>query len=226
MVSQGYYYLTLKEKEKIMNILGLITSSSTIPLHNPNQFPFEIITSTKGKTLIPRTIVTNISVYAIGIDVHLDSQRRCSNNIIRRASCEPSDMDLHNAASNGNLERAKEAVRQNRELLWKIDSPAGNIPLHIAVKNGHKEVATYLIKEYPQGCYTMNHSKISPLYLVVVQQPIDLSLIKTMFHELRSDEQLVHYLQQGKSILRPAIQNNNQGINIFLFIFYICDFLM
>lgn len=255
MVTQGYYYLTLKEKEKIMNMFGLITPSFTIPLqksnqfpfkiitstkgktlipriidtnisvyptllpqttiplhYGPNQFPFEIITSTKGKTLIPQTIVTNIYVYTIRIDVHLDSQRGCSNNIIRPVSCEPSDMDLHNAASNGNLKRAKEAIHRNRELLWKIDSQTGNLPLHVAVKNGHKEVATYLIKKYPKGCYTINHAKISPLYLAVVQQSIDLSLIKTMFHELGRDEQIVHYLQQGKSIIRPAIQKDNQEL--------------
>ena len=73
----------------------------------------------------------------------------------------------------------------------------------------------------------MNYTKISPLYLAVVQQPVDLSLINTMFHELGRDERIVHHLQQGKSIIRPAIQNNNQGNN-FSFIFYIllCDFLI
>ena len=212
---------------KKFKILRLSTPSFTIPLQNSDPFPFEIITSTKGKTLIPRIMDTNISVYPIRIDVHLDSQRRSSNNIIRPASCEPGDMDLHNAASNGNLKRAEEAVHRNKELLWKIDSPTGNIPLHIAVQNGHKEVATYLIEKYPQGCYTMNYTKISPLYLAVVQQPVDLSLINTMFHELGRDERIVHHLQQGKSIIRPAIQNNNQGNN-FSFIFYIllCDFLI
>ncbi|CAO2830250.1 unnamed protein product [Amaranthus hypochondriacus] len=182
-----------------------------------DQFPFEIITST-GKTLIPRTIITNIFVYRpIRLnDVHIDLKRRCSNNIIRQASsCEHhDDMELHNAASNGNLIRAQEAVCRNRELLWKMDSLTGNIALHVAVINGHKEVASYLVKEYPQGCCTINYSKVSPLYLAVRHFPQQyyLELIESMLHKLGRDDGLVRYLQQGKSIIRAAIQNNNQEL--------------
>ncbi|XP_057529960.1 protein ACCELERATED CELL DEATH 6-like [Amaranthus tricolor] len=187
-----------------------------MPVQCHDQFPFEIITST-GKTLISRIIINNIFVYRPirSNDVHIDSKRRRSNNIIRRASsCENNDMELHNAASNGNLKRTHEAVCRKRELLWKMDSSTGNIPFHLAVINGHKEVASYLVMEYPQGSYTINYSKISPLYLAVRHFPQQyyLELIESMLHKLGRDDGLVSYLQQGKSIIREAIQNNNQEI--------------
>uniref|UniRef100_A0A803KVY7 Uncharacterized protein n=2 Tax=Chenopodium quinoa TaxID=63459 RepID=A0A803KVY7_CHEQI len=174
-------------------------------LHEPS--PFEI-TPTLGSNLVPREINTNILVYAITIDVEMGAGRYQTNNFqhgIRTNVID--DLELHTAARCGNTKGAQEAVGKNKGLLCHKDSQ-GDIPLHLAVENGHMELAFFLVKEHPQGSYALNHSKISPLYLVVCRK--DLDLVKDMFCRLAKDDKALDNLKKGKSIVHVAIADNNK----------------
>ncbi|XP_021717948.1 ankyrin-1-like [Chenopodium quinoa] len=116
-------------------------------------------------------------------------------------------LELHEAASCGNIKRAQVAVARNKGLLSHKDSQ-GSIPLHLAVENGHKETALFLVNEYPPGSYALNHSKSSPLYLAVYRK--DLDLVQAMFCELVKDDKVLDNLKKGKSIVDVAIANKNQ----------------
>lgn len=201
-----------KAKEKIMELVGLPLSK--IILHGHDQ-PFEK-TSPAGSTLIPRVTFTNILVYPITTDILMDSQshRRRTNNTQHdnRTRADIIDMELHTAATRGSITEVRKVVHRKRELLWREDSER-NLPLHLAVQNGHKEVAVYLVTEYPQASYALNKLNVSPLYLAVVHRPKDLDLVERMFRELRSnsrDDIILESLKRGKSIVRAAIKDQDQ----------------
>lgn len=203
-----------KAKEKIMELMSFPLSKRL--LHGHDQ-PFEKI-SPAGSTLIPRVTVTNILVYPITTDIRMDSHshRRRTNNTQhdnRTNRADIIDMELHTAATRGSITEARKVVHRKRELLWREDSER-NLPLHLAVQNGHKEVARYLVTEYPQASYALNNLNVSPLYLAVVHRPKDLDLVERMFRELRSnsrDDIILESLKRGKSIVRAAIKDHDQG---------------
>ncbi|XP_010680901.3 protein ACCELERATED CELL DEATH 6 [Beta vulgaris subsp. vulgaris] len=203
-----------KAKEKIMELVGLPLSK--IILHGHDQ-PFEK-TSPAGSTLIPRVTFTNILVYPITTDILMDSQshRRRTNNTQHdnRTRADIIDMELHTAATRGSITEARKVVHRKRELLWREDSER-NLPLHLAVQNGHKEVAVYLVTEYPQASYALNNLNVSPLYLAVVHRPKDLDLVESMFRELRNNsrnDNILENLRRGKSIVHAAIKDQDQGM--------------
>lgn len=108
------------------------------------------------------------------------------------------------AARHGNMVRAKEAVRRNRELMWQRNGQ-GNLPLHLAVENVHMDVANYLVEKDPQSSWALNGAHISPIYLAVEAQYID--VVK---HVLRmaGGHNIAPTLGQGMSF---AIRAGNQG---------------
>ncbi|MFZ0826551.1 MAG: ankyrin repeat domain-containing protein [Verrucomicrobiia bacterium] len=55
------------------------------------------------------------------------------------------DGSLHEAAFNGKLEKAKALVKEHHELVNSQDSYARETPLHLAVENGHEDVAELLL---------------------------------------------------------------------------------
>ncbi|XP_010680898.2 protein ACCELERATED CELL DEATH 6 [Beta vulgaris subsp. vulgaris] len=185
-----------KEKEKIMKMVGI---------------PLPSIFTPTGNSLIPRVIVTNITVYAISTDIWMNSRRHPTNNLQHglRVNEVITDMDLHTASSHGSVIEVQEVVHRKEELLWCKDSQQ-NLPLHLAVMNGNKEVACYLIRKYPQASYALNCLNMSPLYLAVVHHSKDLDLVDNMFRELVRDDHVVDHLSRGKSIVRAAIKDNSQ----------------
>ncbi|KAL2905613.1 Protein ACCELERATED CELL DEATH 6, partial [Bienertia sinuspersici] len=201
-----------KEKEKLMKLIGL--PLSTILLGDSLDRVAMEVTNPAGSTLIPRVMVTNIMVYAVTTDIWMDNSRRLHTSNFQhgvRANEVMRDMELHMVASHGSLTQAKEVVHRDRTLLWCEDSK-GNLPLHLAMENGHKEVASYLVKEYPQASYALNNLKISPLYLAVEHHPKDLNLVEFMFCKLHGDHNVVDKLRSGKSIVRAAIKDQNQDM--------------
>ncbi|XP_021730060.1 alpha-latroinsectotoxin-Lt1a-like [Chenopodium quinoa] len=164
-----------------------------------------------GSNLIPRLINTNILVCTvIGTDYDMSSRVRANyfqHGIGTNGVSNIYDLELHKAASCGNTKRAREVVGTNKGLLSHKDSH-GDIPLHLAVKNGHKETALFLVNEYPPGSYALNHSKISPLHHAVRRK--DLDLVKAVFCELVKDANVLDNLKKGKSIVDVAIADKNQ----------------
>jgi hypothetical protein len=53
--------------------------------------------------------------------------------------------NLHEAALNGKLEKAKELIKAHPELVFNQSSYGSQTPLHLAVEYGHKEVAELLL---------------------------------------------------------------------------------
>ncbi|XP_021717882.1 alpha-latrocrustotoxin-Lt1a-like [Chenopodium quinoa] len=167
-----------------------------------------------GSNLIPRVINTNILVCTIiGTDCDMGSMGHRPNYFQHGTGTNGVsyiyDLELHEAASCGNVKRAREAVARNKGLLSHKDSQ-GNIPLHRAMENGHKETALFLVQVHPLGSYALNNSNISPLYLAAYRK--DLELVKAMFCELNKDDKVLDNLKKGKSVVDVAITYKNQDL--------------
>lgn len=198
-----------KQKEKIMKLL-LGFPLSTMCLNSQEQLSFEITTTTTENTLIPRVVDTNIIVFAMIADMRMSNRFRTDNmSHDIRVSARTPDMSLHKAASHGDLEGVREVIRNKRELLRFAEPQTGNLALHLAVLEGHKKVANYLVDAYPQGSYELNHLGYTSIYYVVQRK--DLDLVEYMFNKLdKGDKHVFRSLDQGKSIVRVAITDNNQ----------------
>lgn len=184
-----------KKKEKIMKLIGLPLSK--ILLHGHDQSPLEI-TNSHGSNLIPRIINTNIMVYILSTDLQMGFRRHHADD--RQHGARANDV-----VGTTDLDRAR----------YQQDNTPGNLPLHLAIENGDKEVALLLVKENPRGSYALNCSMISPLYLAVQRK--DLDLVKNMLSELVSDNNALESLKKGKSIVRAAIDDNNQEMLEIIF---------
>ena len=57
--------------------------------------------------------------------------------------CRP--VGIHEAAQNGNLERVKELLKANPDLVFNKDNDKGGTPLHWAARSGCKDVAELLL---------------------------------------------------------------------------------
>ncbi|KAJ8431587.1 hypothetical protein Cgig2_025629 [Carnegiea gigantea] len=203
-----------KEIEKILD-LSLIPRSL---LRYCSPLMFISSPRTRTTTLIPRH-VTHIQVYAvISTDMRMHRSQQLyrpqtstdfqnGTRAVNNVNPQINDTDLHKAAQSGSLNKAREAVSANRELLRRQNAQ-GNLPLHLAVEVGHKKVAMYLVEEYPQGSYTLNAECLSPLCLAVEGRHLD--LVDFMFRNLASDPDLISEIKKGKSIVHAAIVNHNQ----------------
>ncbi|KAL2905589.1 Ankyrin-1 [Bienertia sinuspersici] len=100
------------------------------------------------------------------------------------------------------------AMKQ-RVIMAQGSEPKGeSLPLHVAISFGHKEVVSFLIREYRQGSYAMNRANISPLYVVVEHHHLD--LVKDMLHALVNDSDALAALWKGKSNAHAATKHQNK----------------
>ncbi|XP_074300355.1 uncharacterized protein LOC141631604 [Silene latifolia] len=208
--------MTLSEKNNkflkynTMKFLGLPLPPLLLRCHDPS---LEVST-TRGYTLIPRMMMSNIRVFAIPIDIQMSisqrqypSDRASSHTYTTTNNNNNNAGDIHIATCNGDDNCVTNMVNRTRELLWCKDDQ-GNIPLHLALEKGHKKIAMYLIKEFPQGSYALNQFEKSPLYLGVVNDHKD--LVDFMLANLANDKEATKNIGKGKSILLPAITAKNQ----------------
>ncbi|GAB4837293.1 hypothetical protein Ancab_039573 [Ancistrocladus abbreviatus] len=135
------------------------------------------------------------------------------------------DLPLHAAARAGQ----KQAVMTLTLFMTKIVKPElsigmankeGNTALHLAIENGNKEVAWYLILSCPETSQSLNKEGISPLYLAIKTRFRD--LVRRMLFEFS----FINYLDQPspkKSIVHIAIRVQDRG-NFLLPPIYQLDF--
>jgi ankyrin repeat protein len=57
---------------------------------------------------------------------------------------------IHDAAKNGDLEKAKVPIKANPDLVFSKDT-FGTTPLHFAAASGHKDVAELLLADKGRG---------------------------------------------------------------------------
>lgn len=199
-----------KDDKKTKKYMGSSLFSTLLDCHYP---PWAFAAAADPRaTLIPRHI-TRIKVFAIGTDIRMDERKRVRQEQQLRQlrapmTASPSvnghDTELHKAARRGDLDAAR---RGNGELFSVKDSQ-GNVPLHLALVNKHWEVASYLVKKYPQGSYVLNRGKESPLYLAVKGGQTD--LVDLMLRTLVKDAKLLPMLMEGKPIAHAAIGHQNK----------------
>jgi ankyrin repeat protein len=91
----------------------------------------------------------------------------------------------------------------------------GNTPLHVAVINGKKEVAEFLISRDPEVAYYKNETGRSPLYLAVENRKMNIldDLLNTegSIPTEREDGDSLGMLPQGKSPVHAAVENRIIG---------------
>ncbi|KAH9619263.1 hypothetical protein KSS87_008027 [Heliosperma pusillum] len=178
------------------------------------------ISTTRGYTLIPRPMISNIRVFAIQLDMHMNVSQSQYPNVFYHVGTTINHTtnnnnnnnnnmsDIHSVTYNGDVTWVRDMISRKRELIWCKDAQ-GNIPLHLALEKGDKQVASYLIREFPQGSYALNQVQESPLYLGVVNGHKD--LVESMLKNLARDiKEATKSLRKGKSILFPAITANSQ----------------
>jgi ankyrin repeat protein len=92
----------------------------------------------------------------------------------------------------------------------------GNTPLHVAVINGNKEVAKFLISRDREVAYYKNKTGRSPLYLAVENRNMNGILDDLLNEEAsipteREDGDSLGMLPQGKSPVHAAVENRIIG---------------
>ncbi|GAB2261724.1 hypothetical protein Droror1_Dr00002721 [Drosera rotundifolia] len=83
-------------------------------------------------------------------------------------------------------------------------------PLHIALKNRHQSMATYLAKLYPEASHTLNANKMSPLYLAIEAKYWDIVLL--MLDSIPTPNDRVELLKKGKPVMHAVIKARNMEI--------------
>ena len=76
-------------------------------------------------------------------------------------------LELHEAAADGDLAKARELLRRNPDLALCKD-PEGSTPLHVAVVNGHKDVVHLLLANKADVSARVNDGA-TPLHLAAHQ---------------------------------------------------------
>lgn len=172
------------------------------------KFTWEI-TYTKGKTLIPRVMDTNIMVYVIYTDISMDSSRRNqrNNNNTQHSGRLPQ-------VTNEGLTRVRTAIMdQNRELLKDIlnhepdlinctDEKDGLTPLSFAAYHGYSEVVHFFLKEFHKSMKNRNKDddESYPIHMACLGGHIE---VLKMFHSKDSKSVLV-LNKRGETVMHLA----------------------
>nr|TKS17848.1 hypothetical protein D5086_0000009380 [Populus alba] len=127
------------------------------------------------------------------------------------------DTILHVAAREGSISHAIRNLVNPNAFLLRTTNREGNTPLHVAVINGNKDVAKFLISRDPEVAYYKNKTGRSPLYLAVENGNMkgildDLLNEEASIPREREDGDSLGMLPQGKSPVHAAIENRNIGI--------------
>ncbi|KAG6736395.1 hypothetical protein POTOM_060853 [Populus tomentosa] len=127
------------------------------------------------------------------------------------------DTILHVAAREGSISHAIRNLVNSNAFLLRTTNREGNTPLHVAVINGNKDVAKFLISRDPEVAYYKNKTGRSPLYLAVENGNMkgildDLLNEEASIPREREDGDSLGMLPQGKSPVHAAIENCNIGI--------------
>jgi len=109
----------------------------------------------------------------------------------------------------------RDLVNSNAFLL-RTTNREGNTPLHVAVINGKKEVAKFLISRDPEVAFYKNKTGRSPLYLAVENRNMngildDLLNTEASIPAEREDGDSLGMLPQGKSPVHAAVKNRIIG---------------
>ncbi|KAG6735885.1 hypothetical protein POTOM_061440 [Populus tomentosa] len=122
------------------------------------------------------------------------------------------DTILHVAAREGSISHAIRNLVNSNAFLLRTTNREGNTPLHVAVINGNKDVAKFLISRDPEVAYYKNKTGRSPLYLAVENGNMkgildDLLNEEASIPREREDGDSLGMLPQGKSPVHAAIEN-------------------
>ena len=126
------------------------------------------------------------------------------------------DTILHVAAREGSISHAIRNLVNSNAFLLRTTNREENTPLHVAVINGNKDVAKFLISRDPEVAYYKNKTGRSPLYLAVENRNMkgildDLLNEEASIPREREDGDSLGMLPQGKSPVHAAIENHNIG---------------
>ncbi|KAJ6878158.1 hypothetical protein NC651_030791 [Populus alba x Populus x berolinensis] len=126
------------------------------------------------------------------------------------------DTILHVAAREGSISHAIRNLVNSNAFLLRMTNRKGNTPLHVAVINGKKEFAEFLISRDPEVAYYRNETGRSPLYLAVENRNMnildDLLNTEASIPTEREDGDSLGMLPQGKSPVHAAVENRIIGI--------------
>ncbi|XP_011037456.1 PREDICTED: ankyrin repeat-containing protein At2g01680-like [Populus euphratica] len=129
------------------------------------------------------------------------------------------DTILHLAAREGKASHAIRDLVNSNAFLLRTTNTERNTPLHVAVINGNKEVAKFLISRDPEVAYYKNKTCRSPLYLAVENCDGDMNGIlddllnqEASIPTEREDGDSLRMLRQGKSPVHAAVKNRIIGI--------------
>ncbi|KAI5567865.1 hypothetical protein BDE02_13G119700 [Populus trichocarpa] len=126
------------------------------------------------------------------------------------------DTILHVAAREGSVSHTIRNLVNSNAFLLRMTNRKGNTPLHVAVINGKKEVAEFLISRDPEVAYYKNETGRSPLYLAVENRKMNIldDLLNTegSIPTEREDGDSLGMLPQGKSPVHAAVENRIIGI--------------
>ncbi|KAA8525042.1 hypothetical protein F0562_011464 [Nyssa sinensis] len=137
------------------------------------------------------------------------------------------DLPLHLAASSGHLSTVKclisnigtgfvsstcrnsMLIEKEVKFILEQKNTEDNTPLHLALKNRHKEVSGFLFNQNKQVLCRLNKEEKSPLYMAVEAGYLD--LVKGMMKYLSVIDDL-DQMMTGKSILHAAIKTRNKEV--------------
>ncbi|KAJ6884934.1 hypothetical protein NC652_031817 [Populus alba x Populus x berolinensis] len=126
------------------------------------------------------------------------------------------DTILHVAAKEGSGSHTIRNLVNSNAFLLRMTNRKGNSPLHVAVINGKKEFAEFLISRDPEVAYYRNETGRSPLYLAVENRNMnildDLLNTEASIPTEREDGDSLGMLPQGKSPVHAAVENRIIGI--------------
>uniref|UniRef100_A0A2K1Y5B1 Uncharacterized protein n=1 Tax=Populus trichocarpa TaxID=3694 RepID=A0A2K1Y5B1_POPTR len=127
------------------------------------------------------------------------------------------DTILHVAAREGSVSHTIRNLVNSNAFLLRMTNREGNTPLHVAVINGNKEVAKFLISRDREVAYYKNKTGRSPLYLAVENRNMngildDLLNEEALIPTEREDGDSLGMLPQGKSPVHAAVENRIIGI--------------
>jgi ankyrin repeat protein len=126
------------------------------------------------------------------------------------------DTILHVAAREGSVSHTIRNLVNSNAFLLRMTNREGNTPLHVAVINGNKEVAKFLISRDREVAYYKNKTGRSPLYLAVENRNMNGILDDLLNEEAsipteREDGDSLGMLPQGKSPVHAAVENRIIG---------------
>lgn len=196
------------ENEKFMKLMGMPLSKMFV--HGDTQSTPCEIPSTNGNSLIPRVMVTNIMVYAITLDIRMDSssQRHRANNIQHGGT-----QVANNNSVVDDLKRVRSAIRdQNKGMLETLlnhqlnliecTDEEGLTPLSFAAYNGICEMVSFIIRKYPKSINKRNKDGSYPIHKACLGGHVE--IINMLY--TKNSKSLFALDRQGKTVLHLAAQ--------------------